>query len=93
LVIANNFPVRFVRFASVIRIKREARLNAVLVKKPLDLLEYVVVHEMPHLIEPTHGEWFFSLLDQHIPTGREARAELNARPQADEMWTGPGWKA
>ena len=32
------------------------RLNTELVKKPKDLLEYVVVHEMVHLIEPTHSE-------------------------------------
>jgi hypothetical protein len=41
---------------------RHIRLNTELVKKPKDLLEYVVVHEMLHLIEPTHSERFVALL-------------------------------
>lgn len=63
------------------------RLNTELVKKPKDLLEYVVVHEMLHLIEPTHNERFVALLEQHYPTWREARAELNELPLAAEAWT------
>src|SRR5262249_37526959 len=43
------------------------RLNTELVKKPKDLLEYVIVHEMLHLLEPTHSERFVSILDQHYP--------------------------
>lgn len=58
------------------------RLNTELVKKPKDLLEYVVVHEMAHLLEPTHSERFAALLDLHYPTWKEARAELNALPLA-----------
>jgi predicted metal-dependent hydrolase len=56
------------------------RLNTELVKKPKDLLEYVVVHELAHLLEPTHSDRFVALLDQHFPGWREARAELNALP-------------
>ena len=56
------------------------RLNTELAKKPRDLLEYVIVHEMIHLIEPTHNERFISLLAQHYPAWRDARAELNALP-------------
>jgi predicted metal-dependent hydrolase len=62
------------------------RLNTELVKKPKDLLEYVVVHEMLHMLEPTHNERFLTLLDQHYPTWREARAELNELPLAAETW-------
>lgn len=62
------------------------RLNTELVKKPRDLLEYVVVHEMAHLIAPTHSERFVALLDGHYPTWREARAELNELPLAAELW-------
>ena len=58
------------------------RLNTELVKKPKDLLEYVVVHEMAHLLEPIHSERFVALLDLHYPTWREARAELNELPLA-----------
>lgn len=65
------------------------RLNTELVKKPRDLLEYVVVHEMLHLVEPTHSERFVALLEHHYPTWREARAELNALPLAAEAWGRP----
>ncbi len=56
------------------------RLNTELVKKPKDLLEYVIVHEIAHLLEPTHGDRFFALLDQHYPKWRDARQELNDLP-------------
>jgi predicted metal-dependent hydrolase len=62
------------------------RLNTELVKKPRDLLEYVVVHEMLHLVEPTHSERFVALLERHYPMWREARAELNELPLAAETW-------
>ena len=67
------------------------RLNTELVKKPKDLLEYVIVHEMAHLIEPTHNEHFVALLDQHYPSWRDARMELNDMPLSAEQWaTGRG---
>lgn len=64
------------------------RLNTELAKKPRDLLEYIIVHEMAHLIEPTHSQRFTALLDEHYPTWREARAELNELPLAAESWAG-----
>ena len=67
--------------------QQHIRLNTELVKKPKDLLEYVVVHEMLHLIEPTHNQQFLTLLSKHYPTWREARAELNELPLAAEAWT------
>lgn len=62
------------------------RLNTELVKKPKDLLEYIIVHEMVHLIEPTHSDRFIAILDEHYPTWREARAELNELPLTAEAW-------
>lgn len=62
------------------------RLNTELVKKPKELLEYVVVHEIAHLIEPTHSERFVALMDKHYPRWREARAELNDLPLSAETW-------
>ena len=62
------------------------RLNTELVKKPKDLIEYVVVHEMLHLVEPTHSDLFISLITDHFPTWREARAELNELPLTAEVW-------
>ena len=65
---------------------RTIRLNTELVKKPKDLLEYVVVHEMLHLMEPTHSERFLGLMSKHYPAWREARAELNELPLAAAAW-------
>ena len=62
------------------------RLNTELVKKPRDLIEYVVVHEMLHLSEPTHSDHFISLITEHFPTWREARTELNELPLGAEEW-------
>ncbi len=65
---------------------RNIRLNTELVKKPKDLLEYVVVHEMLHLVEPTHSDRFIALMNKHYPAWREARAELNELPLAAAVW-------
>ena len=62
------------------------RINTELVKKPKDLLEYVVVHELVHLLEPNHSERFVEILQHHYPTWRDARAELNELPLAAEEW-------
>ncbi len=56
-------------------------------KKPKDLLEYVVLHEILHLIEPTHSERFLMLISRHYPAWREARAELNELPLRAETWS------
>lgn len=66
--------------------QRNIRLNTELVKKPKDMLEYVVLHEMVHLIEPKHNERFFALMTKYYPTWREARAELNELPLPAEVW-------
>ena len=56
---------------------KQIRLNTELVTKPSHLFEYVLVHEMVHLIVPNHGPRFVALMNQHYPSWREARAELN----------------
>jgi predicted metal-dependent hydrolase len=56
------------------------RLNTELVKKPKDLLEYVVVHEMAHLLERNHSDAFVKILNLHLPGWREARLVLNELP-------------
>ena len=62
------------------------RLNTEQVKKPKDLPEYMIVHEMAHLIEPTHSERFVAILDEHYPSWREARRNLNQLPLTAEEW-------
>ncbi len=69
---------------------QEARriwLNLELVKKPVHCVEYVVVHELAHLIERRHNDRFVSIMDQHLPQWRLHRNELNSAPLAHETWT------
>lgn len=51
-----------------------------LAKKPVDCIEYVVAHEMVHLIERNHNHRFFDLLDKHFPRWAQLKDELNALP-------------
>ena len=55
-------------------------LNLELAKKPMRCLEYVIVHEMAHLIEPSHNRRFWGILDRHMPDWRPRREELNWFP-------------
>jgi len=57
---------------------KHIRLNTELATKSADLFEYVLVHEMVHLIVPNHGSRFVDLMNEHYPSWRDARAELNA---------------
>ena len=50
-----------------------------LAKKPPGCLEYVLVHEMVHLLEPTHNRRFFALMDQFLPDWQHHRDILNQR--------------
>jgi hypothetical protein len=68
------------KWGSCNRQARNIRLNTELVKKPKDLLEYVIAHEMLHLIASAHSERFTALMSKHYPTWREARTELNELP-------------
>jgi predicted metal-dependent hydrolase len=64
-------------------------LNLELAKKPTQCLEYIIAHELTHLIERHHNERFVGILDRHLPGWREHRASLNAAPLAHERWN-PG---
>lgn len=62
------------------------RLNSELAKKPRECLEYIVVHEMAHLLEPTHNQRFISLMGQFMPKWQFHRDELNRFPVRHETW-------
>lgn len=62
------------------------RLNTDLAKKPPECLEYILVHELTHLLEPTHNARFQSLMDGFIPHWRQVKAELNRLPVRHEDW-------
>ena len=65
---------------------RRIRINTDLAKKPSECLEYILVHEMAHLLEPTHNERFVALMDQFLPKWRSCRDELNRLPVRHEEW-------
>jgi predicted metal-dependent hydrolase len=62
-------------------------INLELAKKHPHSLEYVVVHELAHLVERNHGERFAKLMDSLLPDWRARRDTLNNAPLADEVWT------
>lgn len=62
------------------------RLNTDLAKKPKSCLEYIVVHEMAHLLEPTHNAHFISLMNRSMPKWEYYRDLLNALPLRYEAW-------
>jgi len=66
---------------------KSLRLNTDLAKKPRECLEYIVVHEMLHLLEPTHNNRFMSLMEQFMSNGRFYRTELNRLPVRHEDWS------
>ncbi len=65
---------------------RTIRLNSELAKKPRECLEYIVVHEMVHLLEPTHNARFISLMDRFVPRWKFYREILNRLPLRHEEW-------
>lgn len=62
------------------------RLNTDLAKKPPEHLEYVIVHELAHLIEASHGERFVAAMDMFLPKWQHLREELNSLPVRHEVW-------
>ena len=65
---------------------RNIRLNTDLAKKPHECLEYILVHEMVHLLEPTHNARFVSLMDRFMPKWQFYREMLNHLPVRHEHW-------
>jgi len=62
------------------------RINTDLAKKPAECLEFILVHEMIHLLEPTHNKRFVALMDQFVPKWRLYKSELNRLPVRHEDW-------
>jgi len=62
-------------------------LNLELAKKPEMCLEYIVVHELVHLLERKHSERFTALMDSYLPNWRVCRETLNGGMLGHEVWT------
>lgn len=63
------------------------RLNTDLAKKPRDCMEYILVHEMVHLIEPTHNARFIELMNWFLPNWNSRQQMLNRLPVRHESWS------
>ncbi|GAB6126277.1 M48 family metallopeptidase [Humidesulfovibrio idahonensis] len=66
---------------------RRIWLNLELAKRPIQCLEYVLVHELVHLLERHHNTRFTALLDQFMPQWRQFRDQLNEVPLGHEDWS------
>jgi hypothetical protein len=65
---------------------RSIRLNTDLAKKPVECLEFILVHELLHLIERHHNDRFMALMDRWMPNWQQRRALLNRLPVRHEDW-------
>jgi predicted metal-dependent hydrolase len=78
------------RWGSCTPAKRTIRLNTELATRRPELLEYIVVHELVHLVEPSHNARFYELMDLHLPGWKAHRDELNRdtrrEPARKEEW-------
>ncbi len=61
-------------------------LNLELAKKPKECLEYIIVHELVHLLERSHNQRFVKLMDEFMPKWRFYRDELNRLPYSHTDW-------
>lgn len=66
--------------------QRRVWLNLELAKKPLECLEYVLVHELVHLLERHHSDRFKAYLDKYLPQWQRCRDILKHEPLGSEDW-------
>ena len=66
---------------------RRICLNLELAKKPVPCLEYIIAHEMVHLLERHHNDRFIAIMDKSLPNWRSCRDQLNAAPLGHETWS------
>jgi predicted metal-dependent hydrolase len=74
------------KWGSCNAVARRVWFNLELTKKPVQCLEYIVVHELVHLLERHHNERFIALMNAHFPQWQHYRELLNTSPLAHEEW-------
>lgn len=67
--------------------KKRIWVNLELAKKPSNCLEYIVVHEMIHLLERHHNDRFLTLIEKYMPQWKFYRDELNRLPVSHGEWS------
>lgn len=65
---------------------RRIWFNLELAKKPAECLEYILVHELVHLLERSHNDRFRDLMSQYLPSWQSCRELLNNAPLGHERW-------
>jgi predicted metal-dependent hydrolase len=85
----NEFGIRKMKtkWGTCNRENKRIWLNLELAKKPAECLEYIVVHEMVHLLERNHKDRFISLMNELMPKWRFHKEELNRSPLRHENWS------
>ncbi|ASJ70673.1 M48 family metallopeptidase [Granulosicoccus antarcticus] len=74
------------KWGSCNTISRRILLNLELAKKPPECLEFVLVHELVHLLERNHNDRFKAYMDEFLPDWRERRNLLNSMPLGHSSW-------
>ena len=84
----NEYEIRKMRtkWGSCSIESKKIRLNLELAKKPIECLEYIVVHELVHFLERKHNEHFVNLMNQIMPKWRFHRDDLNRLPFRHVDW-------
>jgi len=67
--------------------KKRIWINLELAKKPEHCLEYIIVHEMVHLLERHHNDKFLYYMDTHLPNWKQLKTELNKLPVSHADWS------
>lgn len=67
-------------------VTRRLWFNLELAKKPAPCLEYIIIHELAHLLSRHHDDRFIAIMDRHLPQWQATRRLLNAMPLAHETW-------
>jgi len=67
--------------------KKRIWLNLELAKKPIHCLEYIIVHEMIHLLERHHNDRFQTLMEMYMPRWKFYKEELNRLPVSHGEWS------
>jgi predicted metal-dependent hydrolase len=74
------------RWGSCRNLIKEIVVNTELIKKSPICLKYIIIHELVHLIEPSHNANFVHLMDKHLPSWRSVKRTLNSEPLAFASW-------
>lgn len=87
-IVAKSWKIRKMkaRWGSCHSVSKEIVINAELIKKSPICLEYIVVHELVHILEISHNARFIELMDLHLPTWRSIKQSLNSQPLAFADW-------